>query len=186
MPSLHPKALLLWNKANLRVLIAATELMISHKLDSNRRFFSQCDLEIWWVTLWNNRVPLLYYIKLCASFQIHRFIQTGDIVWKWSMQLKAVIFCPVWPWNLLDDLEKIGHRFYAKLSLCMISKLSANSNLSYSPETLNLGQFFVWCDLEICSMAMKILGHIYIASSFVHHFIAMFFVQCDLEIWEMT
>ena len=36
-----------WNKANLRDLIAATGLVILLKLDSNRRFFSPCDLEIW-------------------------------------------------------------------------------------------------------------------------------------------
>ena len=34
------------NKANLRDLIAATGLVILLKLDSNRRFFSPCDLEI--------------------------------------------------------------------------------------------------------------------------------------------
>ena len=34
------------NKANLRDLIAATGLVIFLKLDSNRRFFSPCDLEI--------------------------------------------------------------------------------------------------------------------------------------------
>ena len=34
------------NKANLRDLIAATDLVILLKLDSNRRFFSPCDLDI--------------------------------------------------------------------------------------------------------------------------------------------
>ena len=53
------------NKANLRDLIAGTGLVISN-WDSNHRFFSPCDLEIWWMTLKNNRAPLLYYIKLCA------------------------------------------------------------------------------------------------------------------------
>ena len=38
------------NKVNLRDLIAATGLVIFLKLDSNRRFFSLCDLEIWWMT----------------------------------------------------------------------------------------------------------------------------------------
>ena len=37
-------------KANLRDLIAATGLVILLKLDLNRRFFSPCDLEIWWMT----------------------------------------------------------------------------------------------------------------------------------------
>ena len=64
------------NKANLRDLIAATGLVILLKLDSNRRFFSPGDLEIWWMTSKNNRAPLLYFIKFCASFQSHRWIQT--------------------------------------------------------------------------------------------------------------
>ena len=53
-------------KANLRDLIAATGLVILLKLDSNRRFFSPCDLEIWWMTQKNNRAPLLCYFKLFA------------------------------------------------------------------------------------------------------------------------
>ena len=33
-----------------------------------RRFLEPCDLEIWWMTLKNNRAPLLSNIKLCASY----------------------------------------------------------------------------------------------------------------------
>ena len=55
------------NKANLRDLLTVTGLVILLKLDSNHRFFSQCDLEIWWMISKNNRALLLYYIKLCAS-----------------------------------------------------------------------------------------------------------------------
>ena len=51
------------NKANLRDFIAATGLVILLKSDSNRRFFSPCDLEIWWTTQKNNRAPLLCYFK---------------------------------------------------------------------------------------------------------------------------
>ena len=69
-----------YNKSNLRDLIAATGLVILLKFDPNHRFFSPCDLEIWWMTLGNNRAPLLYYTKLCASFQIHRWIQIGVTV----------------------------------------------------------------------------------------------------------
>ena len=121
--------------------------------------FVPCDLEIWWMTLKNNRAPLLYHFKLCASFQSHWWIQTGVTVLKppirvtigdffvpcdleiWWMTLKKIghlfyttlsfvhnfkviefkqevqsgnaqfgsksgIFCPLWPWNLMDDLEK--------------------------------------------------------------------------------
>ena len=113
-----------------------------------------------WVTLENNRAPLLYYTKHCASFQMHWCHQTwvtvrkcsirvkiGDFLsrmtlkfdgWPWKtighlfyttlrfvhhfkavgefkLELqsgnaqfgsKSAIFCPVWPWNLTDDLDK--------------------------------------------------------------------------------
>ena len=39
-------------------------------------FFVPCDIELWRMTLKNNRAPLLHYIKLCASFQTHWWIQT--------------------------------------------------------------------------------------------------------------
>ena len=45
-------------------------------------FFVLCDLEIWRMTLKNNRAPLLYYFKLCASFHCHPWIQTGVTVRK--------------------------------------------------------------------------------------------------------
>ena len=70
------------NKANLRDLIAATGLVILLKLNSDRRFFSPCDLEIWWMIPENNRAPLLCYFKLFASFLSHWWIQTGVTVRK--------------------------------------------------------------------------------------------------------
>ena len=56
----------IFNKANLRYLIDATSLVILLKLDSNHRFFSPSDLEIWWMTQKNNWAPLLCYFKLFA------------------------------------------------------------------------------------------------------------------------
>ena len=140
------------------------------------RYFFPCDLEFWWITLENNKAPLLYYIKLCASFQIHQWSQTwvtvrkrsirvkiGDFLsrvtlkfdgWPWktighlfctilscvhhfkamgefNLELqsgnarfgsKAAIFCPAWPWNLTDDLEKqYGTSPMLLQALCIIS-----------------------------------------------------------------
>ena len=150
-------AVLKMNKVNLRDLIAATVPVILLKFDPNHWFFSLCDLEIWWMISKYNRAILLYYIKLCASFQIHGWIQTEVTVQKRSIQVKigkflsrvtlkfdgwpskTIVFyvassfvhhfiaisefklelqsgndqfgsnrcfCPVWPWNLTDDLEK--------------------------------------------------------------------------------
>ena len=79
----------LWlNKTNLRDLIAATRLVILLKLDWNHQFCSPCDLDILWMTPKNNGAPLLYYIKLCASFQIHQWIQTGVTVRKRTIKVE--------------------------------------------------------------------------------------------------
>ena len=121
-------------------------------------FFVPVDLEIWRMTLKNNRAPLQCYFKLCASFHSHLSIQNGVTVRKRPIWVKIddflshvtlifdgwpktaghlfystssfvhhfmaicqfktellsgnakfgskLIFCPVWPWNLTDDLEK--------------------------------------------------------------------------------
>ena len=88
------------NKANLRDLIAATGLVILLKLDSKHRFFTPCHLKIKCMTPKNYRAPLLYFIKLCASFQIHQWIQTGVTA------RKRQFFWAVWPCNLTCDLKK--------------------------------------------------------------------------------
>ena len=48
--------------------------------------FRPCDLQIWWMTPKNNKACLLYYIKLCVSYQIHKWIQTGVTVRKSPMK----------------------------------------------------------------------------------------------------
>ena len=87
------------------------------KLDSNRQFFRPCDREIWWMTSKNSRALLLYYVKLCASFQIHWWIQTGFTVQKRSIRVqigdmlsRVTLKFDGWPW------KTIGHLFYATSS----------------------------------------------------------------------
>ena len=86
-------------------------------LDQNRWFFQLCDLAIWRMTLKNNRVPLLCYFKLCASFRSHWWIQTGVTVRKRSIWVQLDDFLSRvtlrfdrWPWKI------IGHLFYATSS----------------------------------------------------------------------
>ena len=50
--------------------------------------FVPCDLEIWWMTLENNRAPLLCCFKLCATFHNHQWIQTGVAVQKRPISVK--------------------------------------------------------------------------------------------------
>ena len=80
-------------------------------------FFVQCDLDIWRMTLKNNRAPLLFHIKLCASFHHHMWIQTGVMVWKrlsWVLTSVTLTF-DLWPWPFactsLLSMVIIGENF---------------------------------------------------------------------------
>ena len=55
---------------------------------SNSTIFRAYDLEIWRMTLKNNRAPLLCYFKLYASFRSHRWIQAGGTVRKRPIWVK--------------------------------------------------------------------------------------------------
>ena len=67
-----------------------------------RRFLEPCDLEIWWMTLKNNKALLLSNIKLYASFRHHMWMQTGVTVRKrlsWVVTSVTLTFY-LWPWPL--------------------------------------------------------------------------------------
>ena len=71
-------------------------------------FFVPCYLEIWWMTLKSNRAPLP--IVNTSSF-VHHFVAIGEFKLKLEsgnaqFGSKSANHCPVWPWNLTDDLEK--------------------------------------------------------------------------------
>ena len=61
-------------------------------LGQNQWCFVPCDLEIWWMTLENNRASLLCCFKLCATFHSHWWIQTGVTVRKRPIWVKFVNF----------------------------------------------------------------------------------------------
>ena len=77
-------------------------------LGQSPQFLEPCDLEIWWMTLKNNRAPLLSNIKLYASFHQHMWIQTGVTVRKrlsWVMTFVTLTF-DLWPWPFAWTLRR--------------------------------------------------------------------------------
>ena len=115
----------------------------------------------------------LYYIKLCAWFESHRWIQTEVTVRKRSIRVKIGNFFPMWPSNLTDDLEKqqgttsIIHQIF-----CIISKPSVTV-WKHSIQ-VKIGDFFVLCDLEIWQMTFKnnrapLLYYVKLCASFQSH-----------------
>ena len=83
--------------------------------------------------------PLLGYIKLCALFRSHQWIQTGVTGWKRSIQFKIgdfFILCDLVIWWM--TLKIIGQLFYATSSVLH--------------HFITIGQF----KLELCSGNAKL------------------------------
>ena len=112
------------------------------------------------MTLRNNRVPILYYVKLCASFQSHQWIQTGVTVRKRPIWVKMSDFfvpCNLENWRM--TWKAIGHLFYTTSSFVhhfkaigefKLELLSGNARFGSKPAI-----FFVPLDLEIWRMPLK-------------------------------
>ena len=139
-------------------------------LGQNWQYFVLCDLEIWWMTLENNRAPLLYYIKLCASFQIHQWIQTEVTVRKRTIWVKIGNFLScvtlkfdVWPW------KTVGHLFYSTSSFVHHFKAMDEFKMKLQSGNAQFGsKSAIFCPV----WPWKTIGQLsYVASSFVHHFV---------------
>ena len=163
------------------------------------------------MTLENNRAPLLYYTKLCASFQSHWWSRTWVRVRKRSSRVKIGDFLSCvtlkfdgWPW------KTIGHLFYTTLSYVHHFKAMGEFKLklqSGNAKFRSKSAIFLPCDLEIWRMTLEnnrapLLYYTKLCASFQSHWwsqtcvtvrkrsswikIGDFFVPHDLEIWWMT
>ena len=128
-------------------------------LGQNRWYFVPCDLEIWRMTLKNNRAPLLWYFKLYASFRSHRWIQAGVTVRKRPIWVKIDNFFSrvtlqfdIWPW------KTIGHLFYATSSFVHHFVAIGDFKLELQSGNAQFGSnstILEPCDLEIWCMTFK-------------------------------
>ena len=123
------------------------------------------------------------HLFYATSSFVHHFVAIGEF--KLELQSgndqsgsNSTIFRAVRPWNLTDDLAKQqGTSSMLLQALCIISYPLVNSKLSYSPETLNLGQirrFLEPCDLEIWRMTLQnnrapLLCYFKLCASFLSH-----------------
>ena len=131
-----------------------------------RQFLEPCDLEIWRMTLKNNRATLQCYFQLCASFCSHWWIQTGVTVRKRPQSgSNWAIFRAAWPWNLTDDLEQGKSEGFESCDRPIVRK---------RPIWVKVGDVLSRVTLKFYGWPWKRIGHLFFAvSSFVQHFIAI-------------
>ena len=133
--------------------VTATHLKIGHpKISSIMQFSNEfnfitgyCDLEIWQMTLKNNRTTLPCHFKFWASFCSHLWIQTGFTVWKRSIQVKKNFNFSIcvnfkfdgWLWKTR------GHLFYTTSIFVLHFVTICEIDLELSSENAPTGAKFV-------------------------------------------
>ena len=126
----------------------------------------------------NYRASILYYIKHCASFQSHRWIQTGVTVWKHSIRVNIADFlsCVIlkfdrWHWKTVGHLfcatSSIVHHFIA---ICEFKLELQSGNAQFGSKSTS----FEPCNLEIWQMTLKnnrasLLCYLKLCASFHRH-----------------
>ena len=125
------------------------------------------------MTLKYNRAPLLYYIKLCASFQIHCWSHTWVTAWKRSSRVKLAIFCPAWPWKLTYDLEQGKSEGFESCDQPIVRKRQI---------WVKISDVLYRVTLKFDGWPRKTIEHLSFAvSSFVQHFIAIGKFKLELQ-----
>ena len=113
-------------------------------------FFVSRDLEIWWMTLKNNKASLLYYVKPCALFQSHEFNQIGVAVRKCSIPVKIGDFFVPYDleiWWMSSKNNKASRLYYIKLCASFWSHRSTQTWFTVQKRSIcvKIGDLFpVW------------------------------------------
>ena len=175
------------------------------------RFLEPCHLEIWRMTLQNNRAPLLCHFKLCVSFHTHWWIQIWVTVWKRLIRVKIDDFFSRvtlqfdgWP------SKTIGHLFYATSSFVYHVVPIGEYKFELQSRNAQFGSnatifrvvwpWYLTDDLEkhkgtssmllqdLCSISYPLVNSNWSYSPETPNLgqIWRFLEPCDLEIWQMT
>ena len=149
-------------------------------------FFVPRDLVIWWMTLANNRAPLLHYVKLYASLQIHRWIQTWVIVGKRSTRVIISDFfpCDLEVWWMTTKNNRAALLYYVKLCASFENHgwIQTGVTLRKRPIWVKIDDFWSLVTLKFDGWPWKTIGHLsYITSSFVQHFLTICEFNLELQ-----
>ena len=118
-----------------------------------RRIIVPCDIQIWRMTLKNNRASHQYCFEICASFHSHQWVLTGDTVRKRPIRVKIAFFvpCDLDIWQIMVKKNRAPLLCYFKLCVSFPSHWWIQTSVTVT----------IWVKIDL-SLA---------TSSFVHHFI---------------
>ena len=124
------------------------------------------------MTFKNKRAPLLCYLKLCAAFGSHWWIQTGVTVRKHLIWVKISDFFS----RVTLKNNRAPLLCYFKLCAAFHSHwwIQTGVTVRKRPIWVKIDYFFSRVTLKFGGWPSKTIGHLFYAtSSFVHHFVAI-------------
>ena len=145
--------------------------------------FSPCDLDNCWMTLKYDRVPPLYYLKLCTSFQRHRWIQTVVTSGNAQFGPNRRFFVPydlaiLW---ITSKNNRAPLLYYIKL-VHHFKTIGTAVTVRKRSIRVKIGNFLSHVTLKFDRWPWKTIGHIFYAtSSFVYHFVAIGDFKLELQ-----
>ena len=156
-------------------------------LGQNRWCFVPCDLEIWWMTLENNRASLLCCFKLCATFHSHRWNSN----WSYSPETpnlgqnwRFLEPCDLEIWRMTLKNNRAPQLGYLKLYASFRSHrwIQAGVTVRKRPIWVKIDYFLSRVTLKFDGWPPKTIGHLFYAiSSLVHHFVAIGEFRLELQ-----
>ena len=114
----------------------------------------------------------VYHFKSIGEFKLK--LHSGNAKF-WS---KSAIFCPLWPWNLMDDLGNNRAHLLYYIKLCASFQIHQwiETEVTVQKRSIGvkIGDFLSCVTLKFDGWPWKTIGYLfYVASSFVHHFTAI-------------
>ena len=128
----------------------------------------------------NNRAPFLVYVKLCASFQSHRWIQTGVTVRKRQIWVAIGDFlpCDVKIWQMTLKNNATTSFVFHFIDICRFKMEIQPGNAKFGSNSV----IFPRVTLKFDGWPWKTIEYLFYAtSSFVHHFIAICQFKMELQ-----
>ena len=136
-----------------------------------------------------NRAPLIYYIKLCASFQSHQWIQTRVTVQKCFIQVKIFDFfvlswCYLEIWLMILKNNMAPPLCYFKLcaSFCTHQWIQTGVTVQKHSIWVKIFDTLYRVTLKFYRWPWKTIRHLFNAfPSSVHHFITISEIKLELH-----
>ena len=122
--------------------------------------------------LFYTTLSFVHHFKAMGEFKLQ--LQSGNA----RFGAKSATFCPVWPWNLTDDLENNRAPFLCCFKLCVSFHshwlIQTGVTVWKCPIWVKIDDFLPPVSLNFDAWPWKTIGQLsYAVSIFVHHFIAI-------------